>query len=300
MAGKMERRAGLYMRLSKEDGRGEGSSIGGQRALLRSYADRHGFLICREYVDDGYSGTNFDRPGFIQMIADIEEGAIDAVLTKDLSRLGRNYLGSGELTEVYFPEHGVRLVAVGDDYDSERGGDDMAPFRHVMNEMYARDISKKIRSALYTKMEQGQYIGSFAPYGYRKDGDNKNRLIPDREAAEVIQNIFEWAAEGQCSAAIARQLNDRGIPVPLDYRRARAGKSVQGLHWTASGVCKILSNAVYLGHTVQGKNRKASFRAEKCRSRPKESWIVVEHTHEPLVSPERFEQAKRRGRLFKQ
>ncbi len=289
-------RAGLYMRRSREDGRGESGGIEGQRQLLRSYAQAHGFTVCGEYADDGYSGTHFDRPGFQRMQEDIEAGLLDAVLVKDLSRLGRNYLASGELTEVYFPRHGVRLVAINDGYDSEAGEDDMAPFRHVMNELYARDISKKIRSALHTKMVQGQYIGSFAPYGYRKSEENKNRLIPDEEAAAVVRRVFALAAEGRRATVIAEELNRAEIPVPLDYRRQRAGKPPLGSRWTASGVCKLLSNTVYLGHTVQGKNRKPSFRAGKSQGCPRAQWIVVEHTHEPLVGKELFERARHRGR----
>ena len=172
-------KAGLYMRLSKDDGQRESSGIESQRLLLRDFAKRENIEVFDEYVDDGYSGTSYDRPAFGRLLTDIEEKRINTVIVKDMSRLGRNYIVTGELTEVYFPEHFVRFIAINDGYDSKFGNDDMAPFRHVVNEMYARDISRKIRSALYAKMKEGQYIGSFAPYGYRKSNENKNVLVID-------------------------------------------------------------------------------------------------------------------------
>ncbi len=209
-----EYRAGLYMRLSREDGereaRGESAGIESQRLLLRAYASERGFSVLDEYVDDGYSGVRYDRPQFQRMLTDIEAGRINLVLVKDLSRLGRNYIASGELTEVYFPERRVRLIAVNDGYDSEREEDDLAPFRHVMNEMYARDISKKIKTALRAKMLEGQYIGSFAPYGYKKCEEDRHTLVPDTPAAEVVRRVFLLAAEGETAAKIAEI---KGIPV---------------------------------------------------------------------------------------
>ncbi len=286
--------AGLYMRLSKEDGARESAGMEGQRLLLRSYAERRGFHVIEEYVDDGYSGTNYDRPGFLRMLRDIEEGRINMVLTKDLSRLGRNYLASGELTEEYFPQKNVRFIAINDGYDSDEGEDDMAPFRHVINEMYARDISKKIRSSLYAKMRDGQYIGSFPPYGYQKSEKHKNKLVVDREAADIVRWIFRSAAKGETTKNIVEKLNEEKIPVPLDHRRIREGKEGLDRKWTASGVCKILRNQVYLGHTLQGKSRKPSFRSERSYARKREDWIVTKNTHIPLVEEEIFVRAQRR------
>ena len=286
----------LYMRLSRDDGRCESAGIESQRLLLRAYAERQGFCVTEEYIDDGYSGTSWERPAFRRMLADIEEGRVRLVLVKDLSRLGRNYIATGELTEVYFPEHRVRLIAVNDGYDSEAQGDDMAPFRHVMNEMYARDISRKIRTALRAKMLDGQYIGSFAPYGYRKSDGCKNRLVRDGEAAEVVRQIFLWAADGVPTASIAERLNEQAIPIPLDYRRLQLGMPSEGRRWRASGVCKILRNVTYLGHTVQGKSTKPSLKSPKCRSRPRGEWIVARDTHEPLVGEELFALAQARGK----
>lgn len=290
----MNRQAALYLRLSKEDGGRESTGIESQRLLLRSYARERHFTIVKEYVDDGYSGTQYDRPAFRQMLCDIERGEVDLVLVKDFSRLGRNYIATGELTEVYFPEHGVRLIAVNDGYDSAVGADDMAPFRHVMNEMYARDISRKIRTALHAKAQDGQYIGSFAPYGYRKSEYDHHRLEPDAETAPQVQRIFRLSAEGHTAREIAEELTASGLPIPLDVRRMRQGQPPSHQPWTPSGVCKILRNQTYLGCTVQGKSETLSFRSKRSIGKPREEWIVVKQTHEPLVSEELFQSAQRK------
>lgn len=282
------------MRLSREDGKGESSGIESQRLLLESYAREHGFSVYGEYVDDGYSGTSYERPAFRRLQKDIEAGLVNLVIAKDLSRLGRNYIATGELTEEYFPEHFVRFIAINDGYDSEYGGDDMTPFRHVVNEMYARDISRKIRSALHAKIRAGQYIGSFAPYGYRKMPGEKNRLVPDPGSAGVVRKIFDRRALGDSPAEIAQRLNGKCFSVPLDYRNS--GKLVGGgeRKWSASSVSKILHNPVYIGNTVQGKNRKISFRSPVSVGVPREKWVVVEHTHEAIVPVELFERVTRR------
>lgn len=290
----MEYRAALYIRLSREDGGRQSAGIESQRLLLQNYARQRAFDIKKEYVDDGYSGTKYDRPAFGQMLADIESGEINLVLVKDLSRLGRNYIATGELTEVYFPEHGVRLIAVNDGYDSEQPMDDITPFRHVMNEMYARDISRKIRTALRAKAQDGQYIGSFAPYGYRKSEENKHTLVPDEDAAVCVRQIFRMAAQGYTTKEITEVLNQKAIPIPLDYRKMKRGKEMSMRPWTPSGVCKILRNPVYLGHTVQGKTEKRSLKSQRSTPKPKHEWIVVKHTHEPLVSEELFWMSQRR------
>ena len=276
--------AALYMRLSREDGRGESLGIESQRLLLRAYAEKQGMEIYDEYVDDGYSGTNYERPAFERMKKDIEDGKINTVITKDMSRLGRNYIATGALTEEYFPRKKVRFIAINDGYDSALGEDDISPFRHVINEMYARDISRKIKSALRVKMEEGQYIGSFPPYGYKKSEDNKNQLEIDYPAGEIVREIFASYISGEPSAAIAEKLNKRGVPVPLDYRIIRGGGAGKGRLWTSSGICKILKNKVYLGHTEQGKSKKASFRSESPVGVPRDEWIVVKNTHDALVS----------------
>ncbi len=287
-------RAGLYMRLSKDDEReGESSSITNQRKMLRAYAQEYGFTVYDEYIDDGWSGTSFDRPNFKRMIADIEAGQVNLVLTKDLSRLGRDYITAGQYTEIYFPSKGVRYIAINDGYDSDSPYTDIAPFKNVINEMYARDTSKKIRSAFATKMREGSYIGNFAPYGYQKDGENKNHLLPDPQAADVVKRLFRMAAEGTGLTEMARILNGEKVPTPAVYRCLnRPDLNVEHYtkrrEWTPAGISKILRNVTYLGHTAQGKTTKVSFKSKLSLSNPREDWIVVENTHEPLVDEETF------------
>lgn len=292
--------AALYMRLSRDDGAGESASIGTQRKILRAYAAEHGYEVCGEYVDDGYSGTNFDRPDWRRMIRDIEEKKIDMVITKDLSRLGRDYIAAGQYTEIYFPSKGVRYIAVNDGYDSESPYTDIAPFKNVINEMYARDTSKKIRSAFQAKMREGAFIGNFAPYGYQKDPENKNHLLIDPAAAPIVKKIFQMALEGEPPSAIAHTLNGGGVATPAQYRLSKClylppGGECQYAGWTSSGICKMLRNKVYLGQIAQGKTTKVSFKSHLTLQNPPEEWITVAHMHEPLVSQETFDQVRRRS-----
>ena len=262
-------RAVLYLRLSRDDdNRGESESIQNQRALLREYAARKGFSVIDEYADDGWSGTSFDRPRFQDMLRDMEQHRFDIVLVKDLSRLGRDYIQTGRYLELVFPEHGVRLIAVNDGIDTTRADTDLAPFRNVVNEMYARDASRKIRSALHATMQAGKFVGNFAPYGYQKDPKDKNHLIPDERAAAVVRQIFTWAAAGKRPAEIARALNERGEPPPAVYRcQIHPGLDPADYsrhrEWTSVGVSRILQDVVYLGHIAQGKTDKISFKSKK-------------------------------------
>ncbi|MFW6676231.1 recombinase family protein [Lacrimispora sp. AGF001] len=293
-------KAALYMRLSKDDGTGESASINTQRSMLRSYADRNGFFIYGEYADDGYSGTTYDRPAWKRLLADIEAEKVNLVITRDLSRLGRDYILTGQYTEIYFPAKGVRYIAVNDGYDSNNRGNDLAPFQNIVNEMYARDTSKKIRSALRTKMEDGAYIGNYAPYGYRKDPGDRNHLLIDPLTAPVVRDIFERASRGEPPLKIAKELNERCIKTPASYRRFKRKEvdmeTVGGEKgWTSSTICKILSNRVYTGDMVQGKTSKLSFKSQMTLRIPKEEWIVVENKHNAIVSKDLFEQAGRRS-----
>lgn len=287
----------IYLRLSKDDeGSGESMSISNQRKLLLRYAKEHHFRILREYVDDGYSGTSFRRPGFSRMINDIEQGTIRLVLIKDLSRLGRDYIKTGEYTELFFPSHGVRLIAVGDGYDSAYSSTDLIPFRNIINEMYARDISRKIRSSLLVRMEEGSFIGSKAPYGYRSDtlgaGSQKKRVLrPDPETAGIVRFLFTEAAAGTRPSKLARQLNNEHIPCPSVYRRGNQTDD-QKRQWTANTIIKILHNPVYLGHLIQGKTRKLSFKSSISNAVPAEEQIRRLHTHPPLVTEELFLQCE--------
>lgn len=287
------------MRLSKDDGTAESSSITTQRKMLRTYAAEHDFHIVGEYVDDGFSGTDFNRPAFKRMIADIEQKRINLVLIKDLSRLGRNYITTGEYTEVYFPGKGVRCIAINDGYDSNAAFDDISPFRNVINEMYARDISRKIRSSLYARMRDGVYIGSFAPYGYEKSEDEKRRLVIDREVEEVIRAIFCMASNGCNTRIIADFLNEAHIPCPLAYRCQKYQLDIRHYTkcrtycWTSSTVRKILRNEIYIGNIVQHKTTRLSFRLKSSRLNPSSDWIRVENTHEPIVDKKTFFQAQK-------
>ena len=294
-------KAALYMRLSKDDdGTPESASITTQRKMLRSYAADQGFQVFDEYVDDGWSGTNFDRPDFKRMIADIEAGKVNLVMTKDLSRLGRDYITTGQYTEIYFPSKGVRYIAINDGYDSDSPYTDIAPFKNVINEMYARDTSKKIRSAFTTKMRDGAYIAAFAPYGYQKDPADKNHLVVDTQSGEIVKQIFRLAANGALPIEIARKLNAQGTPSPAVYRcMTHEGLDVnqysQRQEWTSATITKMLRNVVYLGHIAQGKTTRVSFKSHLTVSNPRDEWIVVENTHEALVDAETFDLVRRRS-----
>lgn len=259
MVKKINTQGAFYLRLSKDDDNlKESSSISNQRKLLQEYAQKAGFNIVAEFCDDGVSGTTFDRPGFKQLIKAIEDGLINLVLVKDLSRLGRDYIQTGQYTEVYFPSKNVRFIAVNDDVDSEQPLNDLAPFRNVVNEMVARDTSRKIRSSFQTKMKEGAFIGNFAPYGYQKDALNKNHLIPDTDVSAIVHRIFEMAAFGTSSSSIAKYLNEQKISSPAVYRcqkypHLKLANYTKRKLWSASTIRKILKNPVYLGHNAQGK-----------------------------------------------
>ena len=294
--------AALYMRLSKDDeGARESASITMQRKMLRGYAREHSICVYDEYVDDGFSGTTFDRPDFQRMIRDIENGNINMVITKDLSRLGRDYILTGQYTEIYFPSKRVRYIAVNDGYDSEGPYTDIAPFKNIINEMYARDISRKIRSALAAGMKEGAFMGAFAPYGYEKDPRDKHHLLVDMETAKIVKEIFQKAADGYLPVQIAADLNSRNIPTPIEYRYIKNtgllnGDYPKGGKWTSSTITKMLRNIVYLGHMAQGKTTKVSFKSNISAVNEKERWYIVENTHEPVVSREVFQLAERRSR----
>lgn len=286
--------AALYLRLSKEDGEtGESSSISNQRSLLRKYAAENQICVCQEYVDDGYSGMHFDRPAFQKMLQDIEKGYIHTVMTKDLSRLGRDYIQTGYYLEKYFPEHRVRYISLLDRIDSgedDSYGSDVTPFRAVVNDMYAKDISKKIKSVKRDKQQKGLFIGGKAPYGYRKSETEKNKIIIDEPAAKIVRRIFALAAEGNTCSEIARWLNSKEIPTPLIYaglQPAATWECYDG-KWRAERVAFLLKNEVYIGNMVQGRVQKASYKSKKILKKPMEQWTVVAGTHEAIVDKETF------------
>ena len=292
-------RVGIYIRLSKEDEEkekySESESVQNQRTLLMQYIKENKFNFVAEYVDDGVSGTSFDRPAFNKMIDDIEQGKINMVITKDLSRLGRNYVQSGYYTETYFPEHNVRYIAILDNIDTalDSANNDIAPFKSILNEMYAKDTSKKINSVLQSKRNNGEYLGT-APYGYKKDPENKYHLIIDEEAANVVKLIYEKYLAGFGTMQIADYLSKKKIPIPSDYnKRKRGTKSLTYGLWQQSTVRFILSNEIYTGTVIQGKRKKVSFKSKKFINLPEEDWVKVENMHEAIISKEDFERAKK-------
>ena len=292
-------KVGIYIRLSREDEEKEkyqeSESIGNQRTLLMQYIRQNKLNFISEYVDDGVSGTSFDRPAFNRMIADIESGKINMVVTKDLSRLGRDYIKSGYYTEQYFPEHNVRYIAILDNIDTslDSANNDIAPFKSILNEMYAKDTSKKINSVLQAKRSNGEYLGT-APYGYKKDPENKYHLIIDEEAANVVKLIYEKYLAGFGTMQIADYLSKKKIPIPSDYnKRKRGTKSLTYGLWQQSTVRFILSNEIYTGTVIQGKRKKVSFKSNKFINLPEEDWVKVENMHEAIISKEDFERAKK-------
>lgn len=279
-----------YIRLSREDGdKAESDSIANQRALLRDYAKRHDDLVLTDYyVDDGWSGTSFQRPEFQRMIRDVERGRIDCILVKDLSRFGRDYIETGRYLERYFPEKGIRFIAVADQIDSlERTYDLFLPLKNVLNEQYARDISEKVHTTIRSKQRQGKFIGAFAAYGYRKDPGDRNHLLTDEPAAAVVRQIFLDYEAGKTIREIVEELNLQGIPSPSAYKRLcgekyRNGNVMDGaMLWTYSSVCRILHSELYTGAMVQGK--KEQYMHRKPRQKRQEEWIVIKGTHEALV-----------------
>ena len=297
--------ATLYLRLSREDGdKEESNSIAGQRDLLRNYLRDHPDI--QEYQirsDDGWSGSSFDRPDFQKMIEDVKEGRTDCIICKDLSRFGRNYLDAGEYIEKIFPFLGVRFIAVNDNYDSlhRKSSTDnlMIPFKNLINESYCRDISVKIRTQLEIKRKNGQFIGAYAAYGYLKDENNKNKLVVDEYAADVVRKMFRWKIEGYSPLDIANRLNDHGILSPLEYKRSLGMKvsttfkvNPQAL-WSAGAVIRTLKNPVYIGTLVQGRTTTPSYKVHKRIFKPEDEWSVIPDCHEAIVSREDFDCVQR-------
>ena len=286
-------RVGLYIRLSREDGdKEESSSVTNQREILKRYvSEQENFFIVKEYVDDGWTGTNFDRPKFKEMIEDIEAGIIDTVITKDLSRLGRERLGVGHYTEIYFPEHNVRYIALLDNIDTyiDSGMNDMAPFKGVINDMYVRDISKKIRSSLTERRKAGNFLGVTAPYGYQKDPNNKFHLIINEKEAEIVKRVFSLYLEGKGLTRIAQILTKDGVPVPGEARDiGKTRKTALYSSWKQTTIRRILDNRVYLGELVQFKRRKINYKSKRRITVPEEERYICKGTHEAIIDEKDF------------
>ncbi len=288
----------LYCRLSRDDGaEGESNSIANQKKLLAKYAKEHGFTNTKFYVDDGYTGTNFNRPGFQQMLEDMEMGYISTVIVKDSSRFGRNYLEVGQYTDYYFPEHNIRFIAINDCIDSENGEDDFSAFRNVMNEMYAKDISRKVRSSHRLRGNAGEPLAP-PPYGYVKDPENKKKWIIDPDAAEVVRRIFRLCIEGNGNETIARILQDDKVLVPQAYWQSkgmsRGGKKTQPnpYKWCKTTIAKMLEQQEYCGDIINFKSYSKSFRNKTRVENPKENWAVFKDVHEPIIDRETWERVQ--------
>lgn len=285
----------LYCRLSRDDGtESESNSIGNQKKLLSQKAKEMGLTDTKYYVDDGYTGTNFNRPGFQQLIDDIEIGLVSAVMVKDLSRLGRDYVSVGNYTDSYFPEHNIRFIAVNDAIDSDEGESEIAPFKNILNEMYARDISKKIRSSHRLRGSMGEPL-SQPPYGYMKSPENKKKWIIDPEAATVVKSIFKMCLDGKGNETIARELQENEVLIPMAYWRSkglnRGGKKTQTnpYKWCKTTVQKILSQQEYCGDIINFKTYSKSFKNKRRIENSKENWAVFKDVNEPIIDRETFE-----------
>ena len=303
------KKTAIYIRLSDEDNnvdgivKAESNSVAAQRILVRDYMQRNNLPApadALEYVDDGFSGTNFQRPAFRRMMDDAKSGKIGCIIVKDFSRFGRDHLETGNYLERIFPLLGVRFISVNDQFDSEdcmgmTGGMSVA-LKNIINSMYSQDLSKKVRSAMGTRAARGEYMGAFAPYGYLKNPDNVHQLIPDKEAAEVVRMIFTMAAEGNKKPEIARFLNEQGIPTCMEHFQAlglkrKSHKEKEKKLWTITTIGDMLKNEAYLGKTVWNKTRQAAVGSKRQIKNDRSEWIIIEGTHEPLVSQELFDMA---------
>lgn len=288
-------KAAVYVRLSKDDrDKIESNSIINQKTIIYEYLkSKSDIIVVSERVDDGYSGTNFDRPAFKEMMKDVENGKINCIIVKDLSRFGRNYIDSGRYLEYDFPKMGVRFIAVTDTCDTGLTGDTsnsiMVPFKNVMNDLYCADISIKTKAILDSKRRKGDYVAAFAPYGYKKDENNKNKLIIDEYAADIVRNIFKYKLKGMSNTAIAKRLNKENILSPLEYKNSIGIKMNNNLKkneialWCPEMIRKILQNPVYKGVLEQGKFTKINYRMKTLKKNDKSLWIIIENAHEPII-----------------
>lgn len=299
--------AAIYLRLSKDDGdfsasggKNESDSIANQRLLIKDYLKKHPEIVGqREFKDDGYTGTNFDRPAFQKMLAALQAGELNCVIVKDLSRFGRDYIDVGRYSQKVFPALGVRFIAINDSYDSAQTGnaanDILLPFKSLINDSYSRDISVKVRTNLEVRRRSGAFVGSRVFYGYLRDPENKNHLVVDPCTAPVVQDIFRWKLEGMSPAQIAERLNSDGVLSPIEYKHACGSKQQtcfqqreQAL-WSAAAIYRILKNEIYTGTLVQGKTATPNFKVKKTVVKDETEWARCEHAHEPIISAAQFD-----------
>ena len=287
--------AGIYIRLSQEDKdkkyESDSESVINQKELLRSYVKNNNFNLCGEYVDDGYSGTNFDRPGFQKMLEDIKQKKINCVVVKDLSRFGRDHVMTGYYIETFFPENNIRFISILESYDSfkNQASNDSSTFIIACNDYYSKQNSIKIRNVLNEKRKNGKFVGSLPCFGYMRDPLDKGHLIPNPETAPIVKKIFQWRVEGIGSTEIATRLNDMKVPTPAGYKKTNySSRLIDRDSWNISTVKKILSNRIYTGDMVQHTQTKVNYKSKKKITLDESLWVIVEDTHEPLVDKETF------------
>lgn len=285
---------GLYIRLSREDGDNmESESISNQRDFLNMYLERttEKLYYIDEYIDDGFTGCNFDRPSWKRLLADIDNGKVDTIITKDLSRMGRDHISMGKYIERIFPERGIRYIAVNDDIDTlyETPGLEFLQFKLMFNDYYLKDTSKKIRKIVKSKKEQGQFLGWKAVYGYKKDPNDKHKLIVDEEIRPIIERIFNMVIEGKSPKQIAHIFSKEKIPTPSMYANLNRGlKSTAFELWCPRTIEEMLNNETYIGNLTQGRRKKLNYKSKKEIRTPKEDWIIVKNTHEPIIDEDIF------------
>ena len=296
----------MYLRLSQDDEKydkdfkAESNSISNQRLQIQDYIDKNEEMkLAKEYVDDGYSGINFERPAFKEMMEDVITGSINCIVVKDLSRFGRDYIDSGRYLQRVFPSLDIRFIALNDNYDSFTASETeknlVIPFKNFINDNYCRDTSAKVRSVCKVKRKQGQFISNYAPYGYEKDEEDKHKIVIDKEVEYVVRKIFSMKLEGYSSYSIAKHLNDNGIPSPMEHKKAKGIRYKTGFctkavaKWDTPAVNRILTNEVYIGTLQQGKREKINYKLDKVVSKDKSDWIEIEDNHEAIIDPHDFE-----------
>ena len=299
-------RVAMYLRLSQDDEKydkdfkAESNSISNQRLQIQDYIDKNEEMeLAKEYVDDGYSGINFERPAFKEMMEDVITGSINCIVVKDLSRFGRDYIDSGRYLQRVFPSLDIRFIALNDNYDSFTASETeknlVIPFKNFINDNYCRDTSAKVRSVCKVKRKQGQFISNYAPYGYEKDKEDKHKIVIDKEVEYVVRKIFSMKLEGYSSYSIAKHLNDNGIPSPMEHKKAKGIRYKTGFStkavakWDTPSVNRILINEIYIGTLQQGKREKINYKLDKVVSKNKSDWIEIEDNHEAIIDPHDFE-----------
>ena len=292
----------LYMRLSRDDeSYGDSVSIETQRTILRRFAEENNLHVVGEYIDDGWSGTNFDRPNFQRMMQDVEAGKVNCIASKDLSRFGREHIMMDYYLEFVFPEKGIRYIAVSDNEDTEKGLSDFVPFKNLFNEWFAKDTSRKVKNSLHAKFLAGERTFAYAPLGYKRDPDVKNRLVIDEETRWIVEKIFDLAFHGAGAAKITGILLDEQVPTPgwLNYTRYGTFANIYAdapekkrYAWTVAQVKSIVKNETYIGNSVHGIQTNISYKNKKKIRKPPEEWLRIENTHEAIISKEVFEQVQ--------